>query len=268
MQWRPPRPNGFRMLAYHSIRPTNTDPLSPYVLDPEQFATHMEWLVTHSYHVIALSAALEAFRTQTVLPPKTLVVSFDDGCRDNLTYAAPIVRRYGITPVVFVCPDLLGKSAGTHNQFWTPSPLLTQQEAQELIQAGWEIGGHTRSHARLVRLHSDEALDDEIGGCRAAIHRLLGYDATTFAYPFGHFTAAVKQCIARHGYKAACSTLNGFNTARTDRFELRRLVIRAEEDLQEFQWKVQGAYDWLGYFKRRSLAKKVLRHEARDAQPV
>ena len=139
----------------------------------------------------------------------------------------------------------------------TPSPLLTQNEARELIQAGWEIGGHTRWHSRLVRFRSGEELNEEIGGCRAAIWRLLGYDAKTFAYPFGQFNAEVRRCVVRHGYEAACSTLNGFNTVRTDRFALRRLVIRAEDDMREFQWKVQGAYDWLGYFKRRSLAKKV-----------
>jgi peptidoglycan/xylan/chitin deacetylase (PgdA/CDA1 family) len=96
---------------------------------------------------------------------------------------------------------------------------------------------------------------------------LLGYDAKTFAYPFGQFNETVKQCVMRHGYKAACSTLNGFNTARTDRFELRRLVIRAEDDMQEFQRKVRGAYDWLGYVKRRSLTKKV-RRQARTASVV
>jgi hypothetical protein len=47
---------------------------------------------------------------------------------------------------------------------------------------------------------------------------------------------------------------------------LRRLVIRAEDDMRKFQWKVQGAYDWLGYFKRRTLAKKV-RQQAKHPSP-
>ena len=89
-----------------------------------------------------------------------------------------------------------------------------------------------------------------------AIRNLLGYDAKIFSYPFGKFDTVVKQCVVRHGYKAACTTLNGFNTAKTDRFELRRIVIRAGDDLREFQRKVQGAYDWRGYFKRRLLVKE------------
>src|SRR5262249_54902799 len=234
MRFRPPRADGFRVLMYHSIRLVGAVSPSPYVIDPEQFSRQMEWLAGNNYRIVPLTTALEALRTGPSLPPKTIVLSFDDGCRDNLTYAAPIVRRYGFTPIVFLCPDLFGQPEGKYHDFITPSPLLTRDEALELIRAGWEIGGHTRRHPRLVKHRSDGELDDEVGGCRVAIRSLLGYDAKTFAYPFGQFNTVVKQCVARHGYEAACTTLSGFNTAKTDRFELRRLVIRAEDDLRAF----------------------------------
>src|SRR5215813_12749550 len=114
MQFRPPRANGFRMLVYHSVRPVGAVSPSPDILDPEQFSRQMEWLVENNYHVVPLSTVLGAFRTGGSLPPKTIVVSFDDGRRDNLTYAAPIVRRYGFAPIVFLCPDLFGQSAGKY----------------------------------------------------------------------------------------------------------------------------------------------------------
>jgi peptidoglycan/xylan/chitin deacetylase (PgdA/CDA1 family) len=256
------------MLVYHSVRPVGAISPSPYVIDPEQFSRQMEWLAEKNYQVVSLAIALEAFRTGQSLPPKTIVLSFDDGCRDNLTYAAPIVRRYAFTPIIFLCPDLFGQPEGTYHDFITPSPLLTQDEALELIQAGWEVGGHTRRHPRLVGHSTAEELDDEVGGCRVAIRNLLTYDAKFFAYPFGQFNAVVRQCVARHGYEAACTTLSGFNTARTDRFELRRIVIRAGDDLQEFHRKVQGAYDWLSYFKRRALAKKIRRQARNLAAPT
>ncbi len=228
----------------------------------------MSWLAEKNYQVVCLSTALASFRTGCALPPKTIVLSFDDGCRDNLTYAAPIVLRYGFTPIVFLCPDLFGQPEGKYRDFITPSPLLTRDEALKLIQSGWEVGGHTRRHARLVGLLPREELDDEVGGCRVAIRDLLGYEAKIFSYPFGQFDAAVRQCVVQHGYEAACSTLGGFNTARTDRFELRRIVIRAGDDLQEFHRKVQGAYDWLSYFKRRALAKKIRRQARNLAAPT
>lgn len=256
MQLRPPRTNGFRILVYHSVRPVGDVSPSPYIIDPEQFARQMQWLAGKHYQVVSLSTALEALRRGSSLTAKTIVLSFDDGCRDNLAHAEPIVRRYGFAPIVFVCPALLGQPEGKYDDFITPSPLLTQDEARELIQAGWEIGGHTQRHIRLVRHRPSEELDDEIGGCRTAIQDLLGYDAKIFSYPFGKFDTVIKQYVMRHGYEAACTTLDGFNTAKTDRFELRRIVIRAEDDLREFQRKVQGAYDWRGYFKRRSLAKE------------
>jgi len=267
MRFRPPRADGFRVLMYHSIRPVGAVSPSPYVIDPEQFSRQMEWLAGNNYRIVPLTTALEALRTGPSLPPKTIVLSFDDGCRDNLTYAAPIVRRYGFTPIVFLCPDLFGQPEGKYDDFYTPSPLLTRDEAFELIHAGWEVGGHTRKHPHLVRLETGDELDDEVGGCRVAIQDLLGYDAKIFSYPFGYFNAVVRQCVVRHGYEAACTTLNGFNTARTDRFELRRIMIRAGDDLREFRRKVQGAYDWLGYFRRRSLAKKMRRQARNTSVP-
>jgi peptidoglycan/xylan/chitin deacetylase (PgdA/CDA1 family) len=264
MQFRLPRANGFRMLVYHAVRPIEAVSPSPYIIGPEQFSQQMEWLAEKNYQVVSFTTAWETLHSGRPLLPKVIVLSFDDGCRDNLTYAAPIVRRYGFAPIVFLCPDLFGHSEGNYRDFHAHSPLLTRDETFELIQAGWEIGGHTRRHPRLVKLRTREELDDEVGGCRVAIQDLLGYDAKFFAYPFGQFNAVVKQSVVRHGYQAACTTLNGFNTARTDRFELRRIVIRAEDDLREFHRKVQGAYDWLGYFKLRSLEKKIQR-QARNA---
>jgi peptidoglycan/xylan/chitin deacetylase (PgdA/CDA1 family) len=256
MQLRPPRTNGFRILVYHSVRPVGAVSPSPFIIDPEQFARQMQWLAEKHYQVVSLSSALETLRRGSSLTAGTVVLSFDDGCRDNLTYAVPIVRRYGFTPIVFLCPALFGQPEGKYGDFFTPSPLLTRDEARELIRAGWEVGGHTQRHRWLVSDRSSEELDDEVGGCRTAIQDLLGYDAKIFSYPFGKFNMVIKQCVMRHGYAAACTTLNGFNTARIDRFELRRIVIKAEDDLREFQRKVQGAYDWRGYFKRRLLANQ------------
>ena len=108
MQLRPPQANGFRILVYHSVRPVGAVSPSSYIIDPEQFSRQIAWLAEKNYHVVSLSAALASVRTGCALPPKTLVLSFDDGCRDNLTYAAPIVRAMVLSLSSLFVPISLG----------------------------------------------------------------------------------------------------------------------------------------------------------------
>jgi peptidoglycan/xylan/chitin deacetylase (PgdA/CDA1 family) len=216
----------------------------------------MEWLAENGCRVIPLSEAIRAVRGGRDLPWNTVVLSFDDGYQDNLTFAAPIVRQYGYAPVVFVCPAFFGRPAGRNGYFVAPSRFLTSAEAAELIREGWEIGGHTLTHPDLTAAAPGDKVEAEVSGCRVSIREVLGYDTRVFAYPFGRFSEAVKGWVRRCGFETACSTLHGFNVAATDPLELRRIPVHAAADLVEFQKKVRGAYDWLTYFERRALRQQ------------
>lgn len=257
MQIRPERANGFRILTYHSVRPPEAGGSSPYVVDPERFARQVECLSVLRCNVVSLSVALEAVRSGAPLPPRTVVLSFDDGYRDNLTYAALILRTFRYPAVVFLCPDLFGRPAGRYGEFVAQSPLLTSDEVVELMGMGWEIGGHTNAHLRLTACGSAEEVHREISGCRAALQRCLGQDVRTFAYPYGQFNHLVKAVTRRNGFWGACSTVHGFNDASSDPFELRRTYVYGGESLGDFKRKLLGGYDWMGYFDRRSLARQA-----------
>jgi peptidoglycan/xylan/chitin deacetylase (PgdA/CDA1 family) len=96
-------PTGAVILTYHSVAPPErtewVDPRNR--IDPERFARHVEFLATHR-RVIALDELADALESGEPLPAGSVVLSFDDGYRDTLEVAAPILARYGVPAVVYV----------------------------------------------------------------------------------------------------------------------------------------------------------------------
>jgi len=120
-----------------------------------------------------------------------------------------------------VTPDVCRAHARSLDKFRT----LSAAELQMLIDAGWTVGSHTRTHRTLSALSPDE-LRDEIAGSRSDLERLLGLREIALAYPYGgteHISAGVQQEAARAGYVCALTTIPGTNSRDVDRYALRRM---------------------------------------------
>lgn len=94
----------FPILAYHRVN-DEADLFFPS-LPTEVFETHMEF-VARTYVVLPLEELLERMRRNAV-PRDALAITFDDGYRDNLTHAAPILARYGLPATVFLATGFIG----------------------------------------------------------------------------------------------------------------------------------------------------------------
>ena len=123
-------------------------------------------------------------------------------------------------------------------------------DARALRDAGIELGGHTVHHHVLATLNPDHQAREVAEG-REAMHRALGTDACSFAYPFGrawdhdeHSAAAVSSA----GFDNAVTTHAGTNTARTDRLQLRRWMIDEDADLDLLLCEARGGFEWLRGF--------------------
>lgn len=107
-------------------------------------------------------------------------LSFDDGHRNFIENAAPILKRLGIPAIVFVITDLVGadKVRGTVER-------MTWDELKTVHAMGFEVGSHTRTHARLAGLADDESLESEIVGSKRDIEERLALQCKYFAWPYG-----------------------------------------------------------------------------------
>ena len=218
--------------------------MSCTAVTPRAFAAQVDHLRRH-YHVLPLSAVVQRLAAREALPPKTVVITLDDGFRDNYEHAFPILTHAGVPATVFLTASYIGTDrlpTLTRTEF-TPRPLDWTQ-VREMHAHGIEFGSHTLSHPMLSQVPLVDARR-EIAESRRVIEERLGARATLFCYPRGDFNDTVKRVVQEEGYVAACTTRPGVNDWRTDRFALRRTYISDRDTPSEFSKKVAGAYDLL-----------------------
>ena len=232
------RRNRLRILMYHSISDTPTDRLA---VRPAMFAAQMQYLAAHRFQVISLQEACRQLETGDNLRHK-IVLTFDDGYRDFLATAAPVLKQHGFAVTLFVVPGWLGKTAR-----WSSVDqnrrLLSADELGEVRAMGFALGSHTMTHPDLTAL-DDAALKRELTESRAAI-AALGEAFIPFAYPGGTFTRRERDAVARAGY--GCAVIVGGrwgNGRETDRWLLKREPMLASDSLDWFARRVSGFYEW------------------------
>lgn len=222
-----------RILTYHSIGHRSHD----MNVTPEAFAEQMAWLAAHQ-RVISLAAAAAG--------EDGVAITFDDGYRDNLINALPVLAHYEFPATLFTVSGYLGSTLPGE-----PEPesgtLLSADELREAAARGMSIGGHTRSHPRLSSLTRAEQVD-EIAGCKADLEAILGQAVTTFAYPYGSaldYNLLSVEIARDAGFALACSNRYGPVKQSDLPFDLRRIWIDGSDTLRSFEDKVSGRLDGL-----------------------
>jgi peptidoglycan/xylan/chitin deacetylase (PgdA/CDA1 family) len=185
------------ILTYHSIDPSG----SVISMTEEAFRRHVRWLASGAARVVRLAELLE-------LPPDedAVTLTFDDGFDNFRTVVAPALAEHGLTATVFVVSQRVG---GT-NAWETVGgaipilPLMGWDALGRLVEDGFEVGAHTRTHARLTTVASDR-LHAEVAGSAEDIRRELGVTPSAFAYPYGAFGAAA-EAAAVDAFPLVCTT--------------------------------------------------------------
>lgn len=111
-----------------------------------------------------------------------------------------------------------------------PAPdLMSWAQINEMVRESGviQIGSHTRRHRRLMDDLSPEVLEDEIVNSKQAIEEKVDRPVDLFCYPNGDSSPAARELVRRH-YRAACSTVRGWNTAVSDPYWLRRVGLHED----------------------------------------
>ncbi len=223
---------GCRVLMYHAVGGEVVgDTRRLYSIAPDRFADHVRCLAdTFSALMIALEAG--------IAEGNGLGISFDDGYRDNLMIAAPLLVAAQLPFTIFVTPDFIASGRPQY---------LSQPELKELAALpGVSIGAHGRSHRRLTQC-SDAELADELSGSKAWIEDLLGRPVTVMSYPHGAVDARVRAAAKAAGYRlAACSRFGAYHKG-DDPFCVARTDVWAEDSTARLLAKARGHWDWLGW---------------------
>ena len=206
------------ILMYHRIdrlRPTLPAITRALTVDPADFAAQMRWLRAHGYHTIMQEQLFAALEHGKSLPSKPIVITFDDGYRDVLFNAAPLLKRLGMRATAYV---ITSRISGPDVSF------LSWAELHALEQDGVEIGSHTVHHVELPGLTDPEALQELIQS-RHALELHLHHPVQWFAYPAGRFDARTEALVGRAGYVLAVTTQPGALQSARQPFALHRYEV-------------------------------------------
>jgi peptidoglycan/xylan/chitin deacetylase (PgdA/CDA1 family) len=222
-----------RILTFHSIGHRRYE----MNVTPEAFAAQMAWLASNQTVISLESAAAGGCG---------VALTFDDGYRDNLINALPILEHYGFPATVFVVSGCLGTTLPREREPESGT-LMSPEELREAASRGLTIGGHTRSHPRLSTLAPERQME-EISGCKADLEEIVETRVRTFAYPYGSALDYDDESVAavrRAGFDLAFSNRYGLVQADDGPFAFRRIWIDSTDTLKSFEDKVSGRLDGL-----------------------
>jgi peptidoglycan/xylan/chitin deacetylase (PgdA/CDA1 family) len=187
------------VLMYHVIgSPPPGAPYPELYVSRRLFAAQIAALARAGYHAVTLDRVWRAWHGRAPLPPRPVVLTFDDGYRGDYGAAMPILRRHRWPGVL----NLL--VANLHRHGWG----LKAWQVRRMIGNGWEVDSHTLTHPDLATVGPGR-LRREVHGSRVVLRRLFHVPVRFFCYPSGAFDAAVIAAVRRAGYLGATTEIPG-----------------------------------------------------------
>ena len=234
------------VLLYHSVDRSG----SVISIPPQTFRAQMRYLKYSGYETISLSEYLDYLMDDGEFPEKKVVITFDDGFRNNHTEAFPVLKKYGFIATIFISTDHVGKKSSWERDKSIPElPMLTWDQIGEMSDYGIRFESHACGHCYLSRLSGDEARDELIRS-KTTIERKTGRRVEFFCHPYGDWSADTKRLAKECGYKGAF-TRPGFSSvsAKEDLYDLKRIGTAQFSCLEDFKAGLLGTYDWYVHLK-------------------
>jgi peptidoglycan/xylan/chitin deacetylase (PgdA/CDA1 family) len=220
------------ILLYHSISNEASRRYKRYVVRPEVFSAHMDFLRDHNYTTITVSQfAAACLNGSDHLPERPVVLTFDDGLADFFTGALPILKAHHFAATLYITTGFVGRTSR-----WLESEgegnraMLTWAQVAEVSATGIECGAHGHSHRQLDTLPL-KAARDEIWRSKSSLEKQLKEEVRTFSYPHGYHSPVIQQIVRHAGFSSACGVKQRMSSSDDDRFALARIAIAADVDV-------------------------------------
>ncbi len=212
-----------KVVVYHTISTPEVPLPSNIDVSPEKFESHLEWLsrkcagrVRPLRDLISVSEKKDFY-----------AITFDDGFRDNLTVALPLLEKYNLPMTLFAVAGFIG------TEDYLSKEELRTLAAHPLVT----VGSHGLYHKHFSKLSEEEAVF-ELTESKRILEEITGKEIDLLAYPFGDCNASTERLSQACGYRAAWSVWNGMNTP----YSRWRVPLGRNDNLLRFIAKVSNAY--------------------------
>lgn len=225
------------ILMYHQIAqpsPRGT-PYRGLTVDPAKFRRQMIWLRRLGYRGLAMRDLLPYVRGER--QGRVFGITFDDGYRNVLENALPVLCDLGFTATNYIVAGQMGGGNVWDYDDGVPhADLMTGAEVRAWAASGQEVGSHTMNHPLLPQLQPERAAV-EITQSREILEQLIGLPVMSFCYPYGGQTPALRQLVREAGYSNATTTERGLVRADDDLMGLPRIFVARSASLPRFLQK-------------------------------
>lgn len=219
------------MYHYISAPPSNADAIRlDLSVPPDRFEAHLAYLRQAGYQTVTMQQLVYALSGQATLPAKPILLTFDDGYRDNYTNAFPLLRQYGYTGVFYIFTYPLDVGDPTY---------LSWDMVIEMHRAGMEFGSHTYRHSDL-RGRDVDFLVYEIVGSKEAIEQHIGEPVRFFSYPAGRYDDLTIKVLDSAHFWSAVTTAWGIEQSYRNRFEMPRIRVRGSDTAENLAEKLSA----------------------------
>jgi len=201
----------------------------------------------NKFQVVGIDEALRFLRgevKQDKSAKTKILITFDDGYRDNYINALPTLTRHRFPAIVFLTTDYINTDNKRPRYAKVPwkRDYLNMTEIRDMIGKGIAFGAHTRTHPHLDQISSEDA-KNEIIGSRDALKNIFGSKDIAFCYPYGHYNEQVKNIVRETGLSCAFSVNPGINYRGQDLFEIKRIGVLGEDNFSSFKFKLTDKYE-------------------------
>ncbi len=190
-QQRPP--GRIVILAFHKVQPSFSYGATNF--SPSRLKNLLTLLTRRGFRLVSLQEAIE--RSE----PKTLALTFDDGCAHLGDTLPVLVQEFGFAPTVFIPTGYLGcDNSWDYSSVFRRTRHLDAAAIRDLAAVGVEFGAHGHRHIDLTRCNNRE-LRDELDRPRKMLEDILGAPVVSLSYPFGRTNSTVTAEASRAGYR-------------------------------------------------------------------
>ncbi len=222
------------ILMYHYVSPLPEDVddiRRDLTVLPEVFEAHLQYLADEGYTTISLYELHDALMTGATLPPKPVILTFDDSYIDHYEYVFPALLEHGFTGTFFVITGRADANDPAH---------LNWDQIAEMATAGMAMEAHTKNH---ISLHDRDRdiLVYELLGSRESLTAHTGIESRMLSYPAGRYDSLTLDITGELDFWLAVTTQPGAAHVSSARLELPRLRVSYDTQVPGLAYLLRSA---------------------------
>ncbi|MGW1883211.1 polysaccharide deacetylase family protein [Streptomyces sp. NPDC001970] len=224
------------MLLYHAVMDDPPDWIAEFTVSPKEFGAQLDAIVASGRTPVRIGALADHLAGRGELPPRPVVLTFDDGFADLPGPTAEALASRELPATAYLTTGAITPGLGS---LLPPAPMMTLAQAPLLEQYGMEVGGHTVTHPQLDTLGA-RRLRHELRHSKQVLEDALGHEVRHLAYPHGYNSRAVRRAARAAGYESAVAVRHALSSETDEAFRIARLILRRGHTVADVEAWMDG----------------------------